>query len=599
MLAVGGIHALAHRPALVDVVDLVVVGRHRARHVDDRHAVEVVADVDDAVAVGDGECVRVGHHALGLPAIVDVDGADLGVEIGELGGADPAGHQGTQAVLHADVVVRSASEADTDLLFDGPPALGRARTEDVAHVVLQRAAHSGGVGVRAIHLLGLEVGDVTAGADLRVEGVRVAGRADLGPGLADRGARKPCGGGLLRLGPHHAGRPALRRLPVAQQRRAIEQVVVGDVGEGRPGDHAVVETRIAVGHVELRHRAARTAHAHQVAHVAVGFDQVLLGHHHRLGLHHHVAVFLVVLERGREHRVAARERNVVQHVRCRRLVVAGAAAAAVSHVDLVVPGRGAAPAIEGSGGIGEYRDQVLVAVHRAGFQPHDVGHGLALVGGRRRDVAGRARRVIGLEVAAARRDARLRAGYGGRRRGLVEEPEADGPVALRVERAWQAIPGLNLRPRKDRPADGMVGDGDHRTDRARQRRAQQVLAEQQARHHALIAPIGPQRELPGHVAAAEHHLHRRSLAARRQHDLDEGVVARDQVGAVRQYRDAQCLRRHRGDGRACGARQAAEGRGVAAGRKTQQATQQRCACKTAQGLPSGTGMAHVDLLRRT
>ena len=79
-----------------------------------------------------------------------------------------------------------------------------------------------------------------------------------------------------------------------------------------------------------------------------------------------------------------------------------AAAKAVVDQQLVVEAVLGRPRRERLGRVVEDRDLVLVAILIAGLDTDDVGHGLALVGGRGRDVGRWARRVVGGELARPR-----------------------------------------------------------------------------------------------------------------------------------------------------------------------------------------------------
>ena len=71
----------------------------------------------------------------------------------------------------------------------------------------------------------------------------------------------------------------------------------------------LVDAGVGVGDLLLGQRAARAAGADRVAQRPVLLDQVLLGHDQRLGLRGDVAVVAGVVERGRHHREAARQRG--------------------------------------------------------------------------------------------------------------------------------------------------------------------------------------------------------------------------------------------------------------------------------------------------
>jgi hypothetical protein len=333
-------------------------------------------------------------------------------------------------------------------------------------------------------------------------------------------------------------------------------VVVGElrarreaVGVGARHHEAVVDPAgVRVCHLLLGDRAAGAAGSDRVAQVAVSLDEALLHHQHRLGLDDDVAVVAVVVERGRSDGKALAERRhvalrvagsgrdraaVVVEPGAARVVV-GAATAAMRDQELLVPRLRRLPAAPPLAGREEGEDPVLVAVLVAELLAHDERDLDALVGRRRRDVVGRVLRVVRRELLLVL--------------GLVEERVLGGLVALLVDRLLLALPGLQLRPREDRPAVRVVADYEPGASTVSAPRGQDVAAVAQPLDEPDPATGGALLEAPVHLAAVQPH---RQLRDALRGDRDDRVAARHQVGAARHDLDLdggvrRCSPRERG-----------------------------------------------------
>ena len=226
----------------------------------------------------------------------------VGVEVGELRGRDQVLGERAQAVLDARVAERLAGEPVPGAALHVRPDALRPRTEQVDHVVEDRAANPAGVLLRVVGPVGGHaVANRVRGA-LEQPLVRCDRVDRVGPALD----RAP-----LHRRPEDAGAPVRRVLEVQAQ-----QVVVGelrarthDVRVGACDHEPVVDgARVGVRNGLLHDRAARAAGADRVADVAVVLDQPLLGHDQRLGLGREVAVVARVVQRRRHHGEAAAER---------------------------------------------------------------------------------------------------------------------------------------------------------------------------------------------------------------------------------------------------------------------------------------------------
>ena len=104
----------------------------------------------------------------------------------------------------------------------------------------------------------------------------------------------------LRRRPYDTRSPGGRVLEVSPGQVIVGQLLTGRprVGERALGKDALIDAGVGVGDLLLHERAARAAGPDREAQRAVGLDQVLLGHHQRLGLEREVAVVTGVVKRG-------------------------------------------------------------------------------------------------------------------------------------------------------------------------------------------------------------------------------------------------------------------------------------------------------------
>ena len=523
-MAVAAFEPRAHHVRAVVVVDFLHVV---AAQVDDRQ-VHVVAFVVQPALVRDGPVALGRVDAVGRRVVVDRAPTDVLVQVDELRRRDRAGLQRAETILHADVVERRRDEPVAERLLDGPPELRRALAELVDEVRAEIAAHAARIGLRVVGLVGPDT--LFHVAALQIQAGRAIGLAwiaafveavDVDPRLANVRAGMAFHRGLLVRGPRDPGRPLGRIVEIV-----YEQPAVDDLDRGRPRirerarrQDAVEDAGIVVRGLLLVDRAARAAAADRVADRAVLLDDALLRHHHRLGLHDEIAVLRVVVERGGPHHEPALQRLVDHHVGRDGLAVMRAAARAAGDVGLAVPAGLRRPRRPRLRRVEQHRDLILAAILRAGFASHDVRNGLALVGRRRADVARRVVRVVRLEAAAAARHVLV----------VVDH----GPIALRVGRAGQARPRLDLRAGEDRPAVRVVGDRDRRA-AGLALDGQRVGAVDQAGHEAHDAAIRAQRESAADVGAVQ----RGPEAARPGvEDFYQRVAAADQVGLVGEHLD--------------------------------------------------------------
>ena len=261
-------------------------------------------------------------------------------------------------------------------------------------------------------------------------------------------------------------------------------------------------------------------------------DEVLLGHHHRLGRRDLLAVVAEDVQRGRGDRVTAAQHEVVEHAARRRtLAVPAVDAPAAEVVDqAAVP---AAPAARER--VVQQRDLVDAAVDRAGLPSDDVRHRAPLRRGRACEVGG--------IVARARRPSRELA-----RGRAVQVVDARGDRAVLVERRPKARAlglaheWLLVRAGEHRPGDRVVLQGQTGGQAAR-RGGQGVRADVESAHEPRHAPPA-RREGGGHIAAVHPHDDARR---RRSTDPDQDVAAGHHVRAGRQRLHAQRGVRGRGN----------------------------------------------------
>ena len=519
---VGPLQPVAQRERVVAHVHVAVVAVVAVGAVvDDRGLGEPAAAVGHPAALVDGaQRLGVGHRALGLEVAVAVEAADAGVEVEELLGGDDAGVQRLEPVLHPHVVEGTPREAGLGVAPEHVDGV----FEDVAARALRV-----GLGVVAL-LIGQHVGAELAGGDA----AGVARHVGHG-GEHEEAGHRP----LFLLG---------ERQPRGLLEVVVQQPRVGhernrprdDIGEAAPGDDAVEQPRIVVGDLVVLVRAARAAPADGEPRSAVGLDEPLLDHHHRLGREQVVAVVAEDVEAGRGHRVALAQHDVVGHAPGRRALAEPAVhAAAAERVDEApVPPRRRLPRV-GLGltrGVVQHRDLVDRAVDGAGFDAHDVGR-LSAVEGRRAGEVGRPHRGVGQ---------RLEAAVFGRPVGVVDPPldravfverDAEGLARDELEAVGLADEGALVGTREDRPRDRVADDVDARRRAAGGADLDARRPRLEAAHEPLESAVVEPAEVAGHVAAAGQHRQRRVRCSRRGRHPHQDVAAAHHVGPVGQRRD--------------------------------------------------------------
>ena len=360
-------------------------------------------------------------------------------------------------------------------------------------------------------------------------------------------------GALARMAGHRPplclDEPQLRRgiAEIAQQQRAIDRLETRGprIGKAARRLDAVDQPRIGVGEHVLQNGAAGAAVTDHVADLAVLLDDPLLDHHHGLGRHDVVVVLPVRVQGAGGDHEAGTEPLRVQDARRVPLVVVRRAAPPEAPRDLAVPPGLRRPRHPRLRRIEQHRDGIPAAIDDARLPAHDERHRPALIGGGHRDVRSRMVRVVTLQAAAAGR--------------AIEELVLRRRVALRVQRWPEAVrdrvadPRLDLEAGEHGPADGMVRDGDRRARAVRRARRENVRALRQPGDEADVAAVGTHAEGRGHVAPVDVDPDPRGIDPGRQHDLDEGVAAADEVRPVRQHRDVESIlrarrRRRVGDG---------------------------------------------------
>ncbi|EEF24018.1 conserved hypothetical protein, partial [Ricinus communis] len=361
--------------------------------------------------------------------------------------------------------------------------------------------------------------------------------------------------------------------------------------------------RVDRGGGVLHDRAARAAVAHGVFDLAIGIDDVLLHHHHRLGVLHVVGVVGRVGQAVGHHHHPARQRRVVGPVlRAAELQARLAGAGAEGIDDLAAPLGLRVGGVPGARRVDQHRDVVDAAVDRSALDLDDVRHrfGQAVGPGLRDLGERRARRVVGLEAGVRGRGGGRSGGRGrgvGQHEGTAAVARRDrdgrqGPVeqaplrrdrALRVGRAAgqaagigrgrggvagrgggrRANVGQGLDAREHRALRRMVGDDQRRRSEGAVGggHRQLVGADREAAHQAEDAPLAVGLEGTGDIGAAEADLEARPVRGRRQHHLHERRSAADHVCARRQHLEA----RGRGGGRSAARwRQGKEGAAASA-----------------------------------
>ena len=303
-------------------------------------------------------------------------------------------------------------------------------------------------------------------------------------------------------------------------------------------------------------RAARAAPADGEPGRAVGLDEALLDHHHRLGREQVVAVVAEDVEARRRHRVALAQHDVVGHAAGRRPLAEPAVhAAAAERVDEPpVPPRGRLPRVGRglAGGVVEHRDLVDGAVDGPGLDAYDVGR-LAAVEGRR---AGEVRRPHG------RIGQRLEAAVLGRPVGVVDpaldravgvERFAEGLARHELEAVCLADEGALVGTREDRPRNRVADDVDARRRAAGGADLDASRPRLEAAHEPLEGAVVEPAEIAGDVAAGREHRQRRVRGARRGRHPHEHVAAAHHVGPVGQRHDLGGAGRRLGPGGGGGA----------------------------------------------
>src|SRR6267143_2945232 len=240
--------------------------------IDDRERQVLPRRDDSAGAVGELDPLETSFRALRHDVAVDVEAADLLVEVQELLLRDVAGVQGVEAVLDADVVVRGARKAG--VLVDA---------EDVDLPVPERGTDTGGIG-DGIVTDGERHDGIEAGGGI-LPAVGEAAPPVLAHGVAGRDP------GRDRIAVHLAAAAARPGggvgdgVEVVVEDSAVEDVDHdrGDVRVRDARGQRVEETGVVVGDQVLLDGAARPAGADRELGDAVLLDEALLDHHQRLG----------------------------------------------------------------------------------------------------------------------------------------------------------------------------------------------------------------------------------------------------------------------------------------------------------------------------
>ncbi len=532
-MPVGRDQPRAHRVAVDLVVDVAVDAIVEVvALIDDRRGGQPAAGRGDASRlVGARDRVEIAGRALRGLLEVDVDAADLLVQVDELVGRDHAVVQRLQAVLHAEIVDRPLGEA------------ARVLAVDVDGVVVDGRAHAGRVVDRMVFLVGREP---RGERHHRIEAARAAAHRGDVAGLQVTRDRRALRIAVL-------ARRVLREVQMQQARVVqLEDRRRGDVREHRGHDDAVEQARIVVAGLVALIGAARAAGADREERRAVVLDQPFLDHRDGLGRQQVVAVVAEGIERGAGHRVALAQVVVVQHRHRRALHVPAALATAAERIDdLAVPARGRRQRRRLGVLQRVVQDRGLVdrAVDRTGLDADDIRYGHArVVGG-----AGQVRRIRGdrcrqrLEAVGGRAVDVVHAAFD---RAVLVERRAQLAAVRQREVLRRADVGLFVRAGEDGAGDRIVGQRQRGT-RGAALDLQRVLAELQAADDAERFAVGGRREGVADIGAVEADLElvagrafagaqpdqriaaRHALWRGRQHGrLDRGPVSQAQAGRV-------------------------------------------------------------------
>src|SRR6267143_7155864 len=192
---------------------------------------------------------------------------------------------------------------------------------------------------------------------------------------------------LIGRAPNHSRSPSRWIRPVVDEGDAILGVLQYRPGIRKTGfdDQSVIDARIGIGVPLLHDRRARPADRKRVPDRTVRFDEVLFGHHQRLGLHDQVAVVSGGLQISRQRREAASQHFAVEHARRRSLLVRDTASGTSYEKQFTVPAGLWIAEVPGLGWVVQDRDLILPPVHRAGLLPDDERNRSPLIGRGLRD----------------------------------------------------------------------------------------------------------------------------------------------------------------------------------------------------------------------
>ena len=221
--------------------------------------------------VGNPDGIEIANRAAGDEVAVVVISADVLVQIQKLLFADAARVERRKSVLNADVVERPAGIAG-----DG------VAPEYIDHVVINIAAHAGGIGV-LVEPHADRNGRV-AGPSLGLQPHRIA-RTDC---RRRSGRRVACGRDLLRIGPRQA-----RALNIVQKQVRLEDVEYvsrGDFREAATHDEAVEKTGVVIADRKAGFRSSGASVSDRKCRWTEVLDEALLHHHQALGRQHFLAI---------------------------------------------------------------------------------------------------------------------------------------------------------------------------------------------------------------------------------------------------------------------------------------------------------------------